>query len=44
VAERISAYKVPERFIVLPNLPLNASNKIDRKKLHARVLADARAR
>ncbi len=44
VAERISAYKVPERFIVLPNLPLNASNKIDRKQLHARVLTDARAR
>ncbi len=43
VAERLSAYKVPERFIVLPKLPLNASNKIDRKQLHARVLTDARA-
>ncbi len=43
VAERIAAYKVPERFFLLDALPLNASNKVDRQKLHARVVADVQA-
>jgi long-chain acyl-CoA synthetase len=37
VAERLAAYKVPERIIILPELPLNATGKVDRKKLHALV-------
>jgi acyl-CoA synthetase (AMP-forming)/AMP-acid ligase II len=43
VAGRIAAYKVPEQFFLLDALPLNASNKVDRQKLHARVVADAQA-
>jgi acyl-CoA synthetase (AMP-forming)/AMP-acid ligase II len=43
VAERIAEYKVPQRFLFLPELPLNASNKIDRHKLHERVADDVRA-
>jgi len=37
VAERLAAYKVPERITILPELPLNATGKVDRKKLHALV-------
>lgn len=43
VAEHLAAYKVPERFFILPALPLNASSKIDRKQLHARVVDDMRS-
>lgn len=43
VADRIAAYKVPERFLLLPELPLNAANKIDRKILQARVAVDVRS-
>jgi acyl-CoA synthetase (AMP-forming)/AMP-acid ligase II len=35
VAERLAAYKVPERITILPELPLNPTGKVDRKKLHA---------
>jgi len=38
VADRIAAYKVPERITILEHLPLNASGKVDRKKLHAKVV------
>jgi long-chain acyl-CoA synthetase len=37
VAERLAAYKVPERITILRELPLNATGKVDRKKLHALV-------
>jgi acyl-CoA synthetase (AMP-forming)/AMP-acid ligase II len=37
VADRLAAYKVPERITILPELPLNATGKVDRKKLHALV-------
>ncbi|MCE9554177.1 MAG: acyl--CoA ligase [Planctomycetes bacterium] len=40
VAERIAAYKVPEKITVLDELPLNATGKVDRKKLHAQIAAD----
>lgn len=40
VAERIAEYKVPERFFLLDELPLNSTNKVDRKKLHERVVED----
>ena len=39
VADRIAAYKVPERIIILKEMPLNPSGKVDRKKLHALVIA-----
>ncbi len=35
VAQRVATYKVPERFIFLPEMPLNATGKIDRQRLHA---------
>ncbi len=34
VAERIAAYKVPEHFHVVAQLPLNCTGKVDRHKLH----------
>lgn len=37
VGERVAAYKVPERITILPEMPLNPSGKVDRKKLHALV-------
>jgi acyl-CoA synthetase (AMP-forming)/AMP-acid ligase II len=37
VAERLAAYKVPERITILRELPLNPTGKVDRKKLHALV-------
>jgi acyl-CoA synthetase (AMP-forming)/AMP-acid ligase II len=37
VATRIAAYKVPEQITILPELPLNPSGKVDRKKLEAQV-------
>jgi acyl-CoA synthetase (AMP-forming)/AMP-acid ligase II len=40
VADRIAAYKVPERITFLDEMPLNATGKVDRKKLHALVLAE----
>jgi acyl-CoA synthetase (AMP-forming)/AMP-acid ligase II len=40
VAERIAAYKVPEKITILDTLPLNATGKVDRKKLHEQVSAD----
>jgi acyl-CoA synthetase (AMP-forming)/AMP-acid ligase II len=39
VAERLAAYKVPERITILRELPLNPTGKVDRKKLHALVCA-----
>jgi acyl-CoA synthetase (AMP-forming)/AMP-acid ligase II len=40
VADRIAAYMVPERITLVDELPLNATGKVDRKKLHAQVLAE----
>jgi acyl-CoA synthetase (AMP-forming)/AMP-acid ligase II len=40
VADRIAAYKVPERITIMPEMPLNSTGKVDRKKLHALVLAE----
>ncbi len=34
VADRLAAYKVPQRVIILRELPLNPTGKVDRKKLH----------
>ena len=39
VAARLAAYMVPERIEIVAELPLNATGKVDRKKLHAEVLA-----
>jgi acyl-CoA synthetase (AMP-forming)/AMP-acid ligase II len=39
VAGRIAAYMVPERITIMDDLPLNSTGKVDRKKLHALVLA-----
>jgi acyl-CoA synthetase (AMP-forming)/AMP-acid ligase II len=33
VAGRLAAYKVPERITILPELPLNSSGKVERRKL-----------
>lgn len=43
VAERIAAYKVPERITIVDALPMNATGKVDRKKLHAQVQAERAA-
>jgi acyl-CoA synthetase (AMP-forming)/AMP-acid ligase II len=40
VAERIAAYKVPEKITILPEMPLNSTGKVDRKRLHALVQAE----
>ncbi len=36
VAAQVAAYKVPERITIVPELPLNATGKVDRKRLRAR--------
>ncbi len=36
VAERLAAYKVPERLVFVPDLPLNPTGKVDRHALLAR--------
>jgi len=41
VAERLAAYKVPETITIMAELPLNSTGKVDRKKLHAQVRAEA---
>lgn len=33
-AQRLAAYKVPERITILPELPLNPTGKVDRKMIH----------
>jgi acyl-CoA synthetase (AMP-forming)/AMP-acid ligase II len=38
VADRIAAYKVPERITIRDELPLSPTGKVDRKRLHAAVL------
>lgn len=43
VAERIAAYKVPEKITILDELPLNATGKVDRKKLHAQIAGERSA-
>ena len=43
VAERIAAYKVPDKITILDALPLNATGKVDRQRLHALVAADMAA-
>jgi acyl-coenzyme A synthetase/AMP-(fatty) acid ligase len=40
VADRIAAYKVPERITIMEELPLNSTGKVDRKKLHALVCVE----
>ena len=40
VADRIAAYKVPERIMILKEMPLNPTGKVDRKKLHLMVGAE----
>ena len=37
VRERLSGYKVPERWVVLDELPRNANGKVDRKALRTRL-------
>jgi acyl-coenzyme A synthetase/AMP-(fatty) acid ligase len=37
VAERIAAYKVPERLSFMDELPLTGTGKVDRHKLHEMV-------
>jgi acyl-CoA synthetase (AMP-forming)/AMP-acid ligase II len=44
VADRIAAYMVPEWVHIVPELPLNSTGKVDRKKLHAQVLAEGTGR
>lgn len=44
VAKEIAAYKVPEKIYFTDDLPLTASGKVDRKKLHACVLEEAQER
>jgi long-chain acyl-CoA synthetase len=39
VAQRIAAYKVPEHITIMKELPLSPTGKVDRKRLHADVLA-----
>jgi acyl-CoA synthetase (AMP-forming)/AMP-acid ligase II len=41
-AERIAAYMVPERITIMPELPLNSTGKVDRRRLHALVAAGAK--
>ncbi len=41
VADRLAAYKVPDRWHSLENLPKTATGKIDRKSLHLRAEAEA---
>jgi acyl-coenzyme A synthetase/AMP-(fatty) acid ligase len=41
VAGRIAAYKVPEWITITADLPLNATGKVDRKRLHALVAGQA---
>jgi acyl-CoA synthetase (AMP-forming)/AMP-acid ligase II len=36
VAQRLAAYKVPERHVFVPDLPLNPTGKVDRHALRAR--------
>jgi acyl-CoA synthetase (AMP-forming)/AMP-acid ligase II len=38
VAQRIAAYKVPEHITIMEELPLSPTGKVDRKRLHAKVL------
>jgi acyl-CoA synthetase (AMP-forming)/AMP-acid ligase II len=40
VAGRIAAYKVPERILVVDDLPRSPTGKVDRKALHTRVDAE----
>ena len=38
-AERLAAYKVPDRWIILAELPRNDLDKLDRAELHRRAAA-----
>lgn len=40
VGQLLATYKVPDRILVVPHLPLNPAGKVDRKRLHTQVLAD----
>jgi long-chain acyl-CoA synthetase len=40
VSARIAAYKVPEHIFFLDDMPLNATGKVDRHKLHERLADD----
>jgi acyl-CoA synthetase (AMP-forming)/AMP-acid ligase II len=44
VAERLAAYKVPERVTLVKELPFNSTGKVDRRKLHAQARAGERRR
>lgn len=39
--ERMANYKVPRRFAIVPELPLNASGKVVKRRLHAAVDRDS---
>ena len=41
VADRIAAYKVPERIHFVKQIPINSTGKLDRKQLHAIVLNES---
>lgn len=42
VACRIAAYKVPETIVLVDDLPLSPTGKVDRKRLHAELKSTAR--
>ena len=41
--ERLADYKVPERILLLPELPKGLTGKVDRRALNEVLLAEARA-
>jgi acyl-CoA synthetase (AMP-forming)/AMP-acid ligase II len=43
VAERLAAYKVPERVTIVGELPLNPTGKVDRVKVRARAIVEGAA-
>jgi acyl-CoA synthetase (AMP-forming)/AMP-acid ligase II len=40
VRQRLARYKVPRRLVLLPDLPVLASGKVDKKRLRAELAAD----
>ena len=39
--QRLARYKVPRRLVLLADLPVLASGKVDKKRLRAELTADA---